>query len=111
MSQNDKIREVIQPRRAQTGRGKSDTTDTYAAVRQALTEPDDLPVAKAGDRLVEQIRAPLTVRRSAIKARVAAIRPTKSLLITAPEPIRTRWAGVASDHRAIEEMATQLPFE
>lgn len=78
------IREIIRPRRSQRRRGKSDPIDAYAAAQQALAEPESLPWAKTGDGLVEQIRVLLTVRRSAIKARVAVIRQIRSLLVTAP---------------------------
>lgn len=91
------IREVIRPKRAQRRRGKSDPIDAYAAAQQALAEPESLPVAKTGDGRVEQIRVLLTVRRSAMKARVAALRQIQSLLITAPDPVRTRWAGLDGD--------------
>lgn len=89
------IREIIRPRRAARRHGKSDPFDAYAAAGQALAEPDSLPLAKTGDGVVEQIRVLLTVRRSAIKARVALTRQIKSLLITAPEAVRTRWTGMA----------------
>ena len=36
----------------------------------------------------------LTVHHSAMKARVAATRQIKSHLVTAPEPIRARWASL-----------------
>ncbi|MFE7631028.1 transposase [Kocuria sp. NPDC057446] len=91
------IREVIRPKRAQRRRGKSDPIDAYAAAQQALAEPESLPVAKTGDGRVEQIRVLLTVRRSAMKARVAALRQIQSLLITAPDPVRTRWADLDGD--------------
>jgi transposase len=102
------IREIVRPRRSQRRRGKSDPIDAYAAAQQALAEPDALPLAKTGDGLVEQIRVLLTVRRSAIKARVAVIRQIKSLLVTAPEPIRMRWAG-SSERRVIEDLAATRP--
>lgn len=60
-----------------------------------MAEPASLPLATTGDGVVEQIRVLLTVRRSAIKARVVLTRQIKSLLITAPEAVRTRWTGVA----------------
>lgn len=91
------IREVIRPKRAQRRRGKSDPIDAYAAAAQALAEPETLPVAKAADARVEQIRVLLVVRRSAMKARVAALRQIKSLLITAPDPVRARWAQLDGD--------------
>lgn len=79
------IREIIRPRRSQRRRGKSDPIDAYAAAQQALAEPESLPQAKTGDGIVEQIRVLLTVRRSAVKARVAVVRQIKSLLVTASE--------------------------
>jgi transposase len=90
-AQRVEFREVIRPRRTQRRQGKSDPLDAYAAAQQALADPASLPVAKTGDGVVEQIRVLLTVRRSALKARVAAIRQIKSLLVTAPDAIKERW--------------------
>lgn len=108
MAQHVEIREIVRPRRAQRRRGKSDPIDAYAAAQQALAEPEALPLAKTGDGLVEQIRVLLTVRRSAIKARVAVVRQIKSLLVTAPESVRTRWAGL-SERDVIENLAATRP--
>lgn len=91
------IREIIRPKKAQRRRGKSDPIDAYAAAGQALADGDDLPIAKAANGKVEQIRVLLAVRRSAMKARVAAIRQIKSLLLTAPDTIRTRWSHLDGD--------------
>lgn len=90
------IREVIRPKRAQRRRGKSDPIDAYAAAQQALAEPEILPIAKTSDGPVEQIRVLMAVRRSAMKARIAAHRQITSLLITAPDAVRTRFAHLAS---------------
>ena len=108
LEQGVEIREIVRPRRTPRRRGKSDSIDAYAAAQQALAEPESLPIAKTGDGLVEQIRVLLTVRRSAVKARVAVIRQVKSLLITAPEPLRTRWAGV-DEHRVMGYLAATRP--
>lgn len=108
MAHNVEIREIIRPRRAARRHGKSDPIDAYAAAGQALAEPESLPLAKTGDGVVEQIRVLLTVRRSAIKARVALTRQIKSLLITAPETVRTRWTGMAQAC-LIESLATTRP--
>lgn len=102
------IREVIRPKRAQRRRGKSDPIDAYAAAQQALADGDNLPIAKTANGSVEQIRVLLTVRRSAMKARVAAIRQIKSLLITAPETIRARWSHLDGE-TLIEAIATTRP--
>lgn len=96
-SQDVTIREVIRPKRAQRRRGKSDPLDAYAAAQQALAEPEDLPMAKTSDGPVEQIRVLHTVRRSAVKARTAALRQIKSLLVTAPEPLRRKWSDLDND--------------
>jgi hypothetical protein len=88
--------------------GKSDPIDAYAAARQALSAPESLPRAKTGDGLVEQIRVLLTVRRSAIKARVAVIRQIRSLLVAAPEAIRMRWTG-SGELRVLEELVATRP--
>lgn len=102
------IREVIRPKRAQRRRGKSDPIDAYAAAQQALAEPDTLPVAKTSDGPVEQIRVLMAVRRSAMKARVAAYRQITSLLITAPDTVRTRFAALDGDH-LIDILAATRP--
>ena len=108
MAQGVEIREIIRPRRAQRRRGKSDPIDAYAAAAQALAEPEALPVAKTGEGVIEQIRVLLGVRRSVVKARVAVIRQIKSMLITAPEAIRTRWEGL-NERRLVESLASTRP--
>ena len=102
------IREVIRPKRAQRRRGKSDPIDAYAAAAQALAEAETLPIAKTSDGPVEQIRVLMAVRRSAMKARVAAHRQIASLLITSPDPVRTRFAHLDSD-TLIDTLATTRP--
>ena len=102
------IREVIRPKRAQRRRGKSDPIDAYAAAQQALAEPDTLPLAKTSDGPVEQIRVLMAVRRSAMKARVAAYRQITSLLITAPDQLRGRWADLVGD-ALIDQIAATRP--
>jgi transposase len=102
------IREVIRPKRAQRRRGKSDPLDAYAAAQQALADGENLPVAKSADGSVEQVRVLLTVRRSAMKARVAAVRQLKSLLITAPDAVRERWSHLDGD-ALIDTLAATRP--
>ena len=102
------IREVIRPKRAQRRRGKSDPIDAYAAAQQALAEPDTLPIAKTSDGPVEQIRVLMAVRRSAMKARIAAHRQITSLLITAPDAVRTRFATLDGD-ALIDTLAATRP--
>jgi len=88
------VSEVIRPnRQVRRMRGKSDPIDAYAAAATALAEPA-LPVPKTADGTVEAIRQLLVARRSAVKARTAAQVQIKTLLITAPDPIRTKYRGM-----------------
>lgn len=102
------IREVIRPKRAQRRRGKSDPIDAYAAAQQALGDSDTLPIAKTSDGPVEQIRVLMAERRGAMKARVAAYRQATSLLITAPDHVRTHFTGLDGD-RLIDTLAATRP--
>lgn len=68
--------------------GKSDPLDAYAAARTALAG-HGLAVPK--DEHTSALRALLTARRGAVKARTAAINQIKSLLITAPADLRERY--------------------
>ncbi|WP_084127784.1 IS110 family transposase [Demequina sp. NBRC 110055] len=101
------VAEVIRPKRAQRRRGKSDPIDAYAAAEQALANTH-LPIPKDGDGVVEQIRALLSVRRSAVKARASAMQQIKSLLVTAPDQTRARWRS-ASDKQLISGLAATRP--
>jgi transposase len=83
------VAEVNRPDRAARRRqGKSDSLDAYAAARAALAG-HGLAVPK--DQHTTALRALLTARRGAIKARTAAINQIKSLLITAPAEVRERY--------------------
>jgi transposase len=68
--------------------GKSDPLDAYAAARAALAG-HGLAVPK--DEHTNALRALLTARRGAVKARTAAINQIKALLITAPAELRERY--------------------
>ena len=100
--------EVIRPKRAARRRGKSDPIDALSAARQVLMG-EALPVPKDGDGLVEQIRVLFAVRRSAVKARTALLRQVRSLLVTAPEPIRSRWSTIASQDELMTTLAATRP--
>lgn len=81
--------EVIRPdRSARRRQGKSDPLDAYSAARIALAG-DGVSVPK--DDRMPALRALLTARRSAVKARTAAINQIKSLLVTAPPEVRERY--------------------
>ena len=88
------VAEVLRPnRQLRRTRGKSDPLDAYAAARTALAQ-DEHATPKAGAGQVEAIRYLLVARRSAVKARTAAIVQIKSLLVTAPDLIRERYRSL-----------------
>jgi transposase len=91
--------EVIRPKRAQRRRGKSDPIDAHAAATQTLADLDSglLPTPKTADGTVEQIRYLLLVRRSAVKARQAAVQQVKNFLVTAPQHLRDRFTALKDD--------------
>lgn len=76
--------------RAQTRRlkGKSDPIDAYETAR-ALLAGDGVAVPK--DERTNLVRTLHTARRSAVKARTAAINQIKAILISAPETIRDKY--------------------
>lgn len=81
--------EVIRPdRSARRRKGKSDPLDAYAAARIALAGEG---VAVPKDEHTAALRALLTARRGAMKARTAAINQIKSLLVNAPADLRERY--------------------
>jgi transposase len=89
--------EVNRPdRRQRRGKGKSDPLDAYAAA-EAVLAGRATTVPKAGDGIVESIRALHLVRAGAIKARTACSNEMKALVVTAPAQLReqlpTRSAG------------------
>lgn len=104
------VREVIRPKRAQRRRGKSDPIDATAAAQQVLADLETgvLPTPKTTDGTVEQIRHLLTARRSAVKARSAAMHQIKNLLVTAPQQLRDRFTPLG-DHELITTLATTRP--
>lgn len=84
------VREVIRPsRQHRRRRGKSDPEDAYAAGAVALADVD-MPTPKSRDGQTEEIRALVVARRSAIKARTAALSQIKALIVTAPEQLRAK---------------------
>ena len=83
------VREVIRPERSvRRMRGKSDPIDAYQAARAVLA-------GRAGaapkDEHVEALRALHNARKSAIKARTAAMNQIHHMLITAPAPVREKY--------------------
>lgn len=80
--------EVDRPdRKARRLDGKSDPTDAIAAARAVLSgRANGAPKTKDG--VVEAVRAVEVVYHSAVKDRTRAINQFKSLLVSAPEPLR-----------------------
>jgi transposase len=80
--------EVDRPdRKTRRFAGKSDPIDAEAAARAALSgRQTGVPKTRTGS--VEAVRALRVARRSAIAARAAAQTQLRSLIITAPEPLR-----------------------
>jgi transposase len=88
------VREVDRPDRSTRRRlGKSDPLDAEAAARQVLagtatTRP------KHADGAVEALRLLALTRRSAHKARTAALAQLRSVLVTAPTGLRESLSGL-----------------
>lgn len=83
--------EVIRPtRQVRRMRGKSDQIDAYAAAHVALANNDTV-TAKTSNGTVEALRVINAARRSALKGRTEVIVQLKSLIVTAPEPVRAEY--------------------
>ncbi|MGW2218113.1 IS110 family transposase [Nonomuraea sp. NPDC001684] len=86
--QDLRVIEVNRPdRRQRRAKGKSDPLDAYAAAEAVLAGRASA-VPKAGDGIVESIRALHLVRTGAIKARTACVNEMKALVVTAPAELR-----------------------
>jgi transposase len=82
--------EVDRPDRAARRRqGKSDPIDAIAAARAVLAQrATAVPKLRTGP--VEAVRVLQVTRRSAVKARTAALNQLRALIVTAPEPLRAQ---------------------
>ncbi len=89
--------EVVRPERAERRRlGKTDPIDAYQAARAAMGTHR---IAPPKDASLEGIRALHNTRRSAMKARTAAMRQIYQQLVTAPVAIREKYRDLNSDKR------------
>lgn len=87
-AQNVPLVEVDRPdRKARRFQGKSDPVDAHAAARAALAQVRT-GVPKRRDGRVEALRALRVARRSAVRHRADLQVRVKSLVVTAPEPLR-----------------------
>ena len=101
------VSEVNRPDRSTRRRqGKSDPIDAYAAARAVLAG-HGLAVPK--DPNTAALRALLTARRGAVKARTAAINQIKSLLITAPAELRERYRRYTTNMTLVQALARCRP--
>ena len=89
-----RVVEVDRPdRKTRRDQGKSDPIDAYAAARAAAGgRATGIPKSRTGD--VESVRALRVARTGAIRARAKALTQLKSLIITAPESLRSQLAGL-----------------
>jgi transposase len=88
-----RVVEVNRPdRRQRRAKGKSDPLDAYAAA-DAVLAGRATAVPKAGDGIVESIRALHAVRGGAVKARTACINELQALMVTAPAELREELGG------------------
>jgi len=90
--------ECERPRRQERRRGKSDLIDASLAARRAVSG-EGLSIPRGGGRR-EDLRLLLLERRSAVRARTAALNQLSSLLVTAPEQVRDRLRALAGERLA-----------
>ena len=99
--------EVNRPDRAARRRqGKSDPLDAYAAARAVLAG-HGLAVPK--DPNTKALKALLTARRGAVKARTAAIQQIKDLLVTGPADLRERYRRYPTTLKLMSALARCRP--
>ena len=94
-----RVFEAERPKRGQRRRGKSDLIDALLAARRLLAgERLGRPRGPVGRR--EDLRLLLLERRSAIRARTAALNQLQATLVTAPERLRARLGALAGEQLA-----------
>jgi transposase len=107
-AQKIKVFEVIRPkRRDQYRSGKSDPIDAEAAARAVLAGTAT-GESKDADGEVEMIRTLRTTRRCAVKARAGAANQLQTLLVTAPEGLKSDLCGL-STARLVEKASRLRP--
>lgn len=98
--------EVNRPnRQARRRRGKNDTVDAEAAARAALNG-DASAVPKAGDGVVEAIRATRVAFASTRATRTRVANQLRDLVVTAPAPLRALLEGL--DAAALVDRAARF---
>ncbi len=91
-SRGERVLEVERPtRQGRDGRLKSDALDAERAARQVLAGSAGAPPRLAAD--TQALRALLTTRQGAVRARTAALNELRALIVTAPPELRERLQG------------------
>lgn len=94
LDQQVPVVEVDRPDRSTRRRvGKSDPIDAEAAARAALADVRT-STAKHHDGPVESIRVLRVARRTAVQHRADALRQLRTLIVTAPDPLRAVLRGL-----------------
>jgi transposase len=101
--------EVPRPdRRLRRNSGKSDPIDAEAAARAVLAGTARV-IPKRADGPVEAIRSLRIARLGAIKAKTAATNTLRSMIITAPEPLRAQLPCAGLPNKLIDACARLRP--
>jgi transposase len=100
------VYECERPRRQERRKGKSDLIDAALAARRLLG-CERLSLPRGGGRR-EDLRLLLLERRSAMRARTAALNQLSAVLLTAPEHVRERLQTLAGE-RLVREAARLRP--
>jgi transposase len=90
--------ECERPRRQERRRGKSDLIDAALAARR-IVAGEGLSIPRGGGWR-EELRLLLLERRSAVRARTAALNQLSALLVTAPERVRERLGALSGERLA-----------
>lgn len=100
------VREVLRPdKTVRRKQGKSDPIDAYHAARAVLS---GRATSAPKDEKILGLRALHTARRSAVKARTAALHQIQQLLITAPDDIREKYRDL-NNTRLVESLVRCRP--
>jgi transposase len=105
--EGERVVEVNRPnRQARRRNGKSDPVDADAAARAVLSGDADV-TPKHADGAVEMIRVLRVARASAVKATSETVNAIHAIVLTAPDELRARFAGLSKSRLARE--AAGLP--
>jgi transposase len=88
-----RVVEAVRARQDRHRNGKSDPLDAVSAARAALSGRA-AGVPKGRDGAVEAIRALMVAKRSARHERTQAINQARALILTGPDELRARFAGL-----------------